>query len=875
MSSSAVVINSQDSRVENQTVAFYEDSGAVFTGLNVSGPPGQYVHIQFRPQTPEWEARTIAVALAPCAAGEVYYEDADQCTTCGLGSVKLTNSTQACSSCSEVLGISCPGGSEFYLEDGYWMPVEWIRANCPAESPDCFIDKVYQCPSPHDKGCVAPRDDPRINEAAKPYIPEAALCRGGHRADVVYCAACDRGYHMHMLRGCLECPESEGALGLTLGLPVLAMLLLLLLLFVGIRWSWYQSLPLLHRNLTTCSAPENHKGGVGAAPQLLSLSLMNVFVGHLQVTFQTTLIYRSAVIPRYYGTTLNSANMVSFSMISMLPIACIADHFDLPAGVGNFYWTFTFYAALPFVFAIPILIAVGMKWWNPFHTRGRPLLDEIDVGRSLTNEMHGDEFGDVIVDSDGKERARGGSFAEWNSDEQVWHGSPLYELSMPPGCAQKAGGREGDERFFTVNPLTLHALTSIPAGAGEHKADEREDQGGACGSTAQSQGEGEAGGEGDLDCGIAPTTLERQATFLQVHRPSVIFPGEEEDVEDIKAYGWRTIIIYMANTMLVYLHPTCATNMLHLFNCENVYLDADQWWVRADYSVECFTPRWFTFSIVAIAVLVVYFLGLPCALALVPRHLTKYKRVRYMSTGILAYVHEAQLTVLHDYHLKMLEEDPTLGGTLNASAAGHLHSVRMTKSGQLGVVVAATSEVVEVLYDTGSPQSRMQTALMDMRARSIFHSYMEPFREELYAWYAYDMVRKLLQTSAVIVVQLISPDYDLFYAMFFSLFALAIHACASPYKDVSVNRWQTSVLAFHAFTILVYIGEKYTTNETASFAVDLALVGLQSALLVSLGCTICFYAVQENERELVTFATKIKELPYIQKIIPARWLTPK
>eukprot|EP00854_Cymbomonas_tetramitiformis_P018597 gene18597-22207_t len=129
------------------------------------------------------------------------------------------------------------------------------------------------------------------------------------------------------------------------------------------------------------------------------------------------------------------------------------------------------------------------------------------------------------------------------------------------------------------------------------------------------------------------------------------------------------------------------------------------------------------------------------------------------------------------------------------------------------------------------------------------------------------MVRKLLQTSVVVVVQLISPEYDLFYAMFISLFALTVHAFANPYKKLYVNLWQTAVLSFHAFVVLVCIGEKYTADETISWGVDVFLVVSLFVLTVGLGCAICVSATHENWSMLSEFASKIRENPYVDQIL--------
>ncbi|KAK3266399.1 hypothetical protein CYMTET_24973, partial [Cymbomonas tetramitiformis] len=901
----AVVVNSQDSRVGNQTVAFYEERGSVFAGLNVSGTPGKTVNLQFSPQTLGWEAKFLEVALAPCEKGDVYLESAEDCKACEETSIKFTNSTEACSSCSETAGITCTGGSEFQLEDGYWMPVEWIKANCPGDAPACFMDKVYKCPSPHDTGCAAPAGVRRGNQAAQPYISEAALCREGHRTDVVYCASCERGHYIDEGR-CLACPERGTSLWYAMGLPLLVLLVLVVLVAVGIKSSWHHSFLTLHRKLTLTASHEHPRVAEAATSVPLSLYLLNVFMGHIQVTIQTNLIFQESDLPRHYRKYLDSSSALTFPAISWLRLDCLASSFNLPGDTGNFYWTFMFYACLPFFLALPIGIAVARKRLrraphrrvpqrarlddfsgevdvscdipgrrpdnlpcdveypnsadlspyrlqppermeeveissprdgmrvNLMEDRGLPpvelAMDEVELG-VMWSTTDSDRAGDVTED----DVVVWTKAEPWDGDaEEEWDGiSPLYELSPPPKASWKSSVRGGRDQSMGMPGL-------------------------------QSNG----GANGNLRVRrrgiLKPDVIRRRRSSVEAYFSRLASSSFFQDFElnpenkSADAYGWSTLTIYMASTAMVYSHPSCATIVLQLFNCEHIYMDADQWWLRVDYSVECFTAKWYSFFTFLVVVSVVFFIGFPCALALVPHHLKKYKRVRYVRSGVILYLHESHITVISDELMAAIEQGLAPEGVIDADSAECIRALSARTAPEprrYGIATLGdTPDVVEMMYDTQRLEA--QTALETAWAQTIFYSYMAPFNEKLYMWYAYDMVRKLMQTSAVIVV---GQVYGLFYALIISVIALAIHTFARPYKHVYVDRWQTAALSLHTLVIAMFIAGKHIANGLLNNLVGISLVVAQTVFSFSMLWVIGLNAVRENRQLLSNLAIKIRE----------------
>ncbi|KAK3254800.1 hypothetical protein CYMTET_35998, partial [Cymbomonas tetramitiformis] len=270
----------------------------------------------------------------------------------------------------------------------------------------------------------------------------------------------------------------------------------------------------------------------------------------------------------------------------------------------------------------------------------------------------------------------------------------------------------------------------------------------------------------------------------------------------------------------------------------------------------------------ALGVILVYVLGLPVLMVAVPWHLRQLKQVRRLDNGKMMYVLEQDLhreSQLFD----MLNQDASgVGVTLNPlmvpalqrSAAEHFH------------VLNEFGERVEV-----EPQYRdepgevdgvreLETAHADPDRMIIWGSYLLPFKSELYAWAAYDMIRKLAQTSLVIVVRLISPSYMLLYSAVVSAVFLTVHAHFRPYRDPMVNFFQTVILLSQNLIVTVCIGEHYERQPEGSTAVGLCAILLQLALCIPVAWLFC---VDLHERKVLESAwNKLPMLGNLQQTNP-------
>ncbi|KAK3259308.1 hypothetical protein CYMTET_31689 [Cymbomonas tetramitiformis] len=113
---------------------------ALFDDMVLSGSPGSVCLVEFNAQMDDALFHVaVKVALRTCVMGEELLGTA-MCSECKEGYLGFGN--MSCSSCGDTEGLVCPGGATFQVEDGYWVAPN--AAYC-AEDVECFLDRVYQC----------------------------------------------------------------------------------------------------------------------------------------------------------------------------------------------------------------------------------------------------------------------------------------------------------------------------------------------------------------------------------------------------------------------------------------------------------------------------------------------------------------------------------------------------------------------------------------------------------------------------------------------------------------------------------------------------------------------------------------------------------
>eukprot|EP00854_Cymbomonas_tetramitiformis_P022404 gene22404-27032_t len=261
----------------------------------------------------------------------------------------------------------------------------------------------------------------------------------------------------------------------------------------------------------------------------------------------------------------------------------------------------------------------------------------------------------------------------------------------------------------------------------------------------------------------------------------------------------------MANTVAGFLlrliHPSVSTCMFQLMHCTDFHLDGSkQWWLHLDKSIECYDSTWWIFAAIGFAVIALYVVGMPLSLFMLTRDLYDRKMV-IDSNGETHFVKSNRLSCHSgEWHLHCHDHSPVVVPVLRNGADA---SIR-------GMYSVLETEVVE----------------------NLLGGMTMPFRHELHWWPVYSMVRKVMQSSFVMVVQYFHNEIDLFYSLSVTLLSMGFHAYMKPYLHNSDNVLGTLVHLGDCFTLLSFIGVKANNDTTLSDATSQIVLGMLLAMHV-------------------------------------------
>ncbi|KAK3260193.1 hypothetical protein CYMTET_30835 [Cymbomonas tetramitiformis] len=776
-----VVVTSDTATLRGQTTAEYDPQlGAEVSMLTVTGEPGQGFSLVFSPSQEQWAQVVLPVTLVACAVGEQYIDEAgaQRCKKCGEGSIKFSNSTAPCASCTEMDlhedALDCLGGSQFVLQDGYWMPQGWIAEQCTtaagatSTAEECgaemVLQQVYACAIP--SRCES--EEPHASAGNLSNLFDTALCAHGSRRDTVLCAGCDIHFFVGVDDQCTECPDAASTLTTAAGC-LLGLVLLVAAARAGLHGylgnSELQAQLLSARILAQLRGPD--KSGI----------LLSVLIGHIQIMAQTLTLFPANIVPDNYERFLGATEPFNLSVFSWLPVSCLTTALGMSYRVETYYWTLAFYASLPVLFSIPIVMSV---------LRARRLA-AVEKGNALRPKI-----------------ARLASVMSAPGAEC----SAMTELSL---AATWAGGAVDED-----TPALVRAVIDQGKETGQEDDAEARSSMTVVNPILRTLSEAQQ----DLPIGrsssVNPRLLVRSESATATDR------RRQERARTIRMEveeGAMEAVTGLAGFAMMYAQPACATQMFSHFNCQEVHSEEGDYWLEMDHQVECYTFRWYIFRLVALLTIVIYILGLPVVLAVAPYVLRKYKRMRVKQSGAIIYVDQGGL--------QQDPDDPPEAFFMAEQATGR-------------------RVALEAQYEEKEGQRVVMTALHHPEAKLLLQYHLMPFKEHYFYWAAYDMGRKLAQTSVVLLVQEVDSQYDLLYSACLTTIALALHAQTRPYKIHIVNIFQTFVLVSQTLTISMLMGQRYASSDFGSSVVGIVAVILQVLLTGTMFAIIAVDMVRAN-----------------------------
>ncbi|KAK3273415.1 hypothetical protein CYMTET_18343 [Cymbomonas tetramitiformis] len=326
--------------------------------------------------------------------------------------------------------------------------------------------------------------------------------------------------------------------------------------------------------------------------------------------------------------------------------------------------------------------------------------------------------------------------------------------------------------------------------------------------------------------------------------------------------------------LMILIHPGVSTSIIMLFKCDKFYYDAAdytkmQFWLRDDASIECLTTIWWIGAGFAFAMVPAFICGFPMSLFFGMRHLRQYMKARLMRADVVRNRHLvrtgkwklipqdvesagdwqiALFGVAPETAIAMLDsETGATGEALEMYLHGDTFQFQDTECGgdriaevpveQRTLLLADGSQIVaemlkkldisstEVLDSSWVAVTMLDEALL----QKAFEQLTDMYKDAYYYWPHYEMLRRIMQTSVVVVAELLLGTASaLLFAVLVSSFAVAVHIRHTPYNNDSLQRLQ-GVILINQF--LVQLALLYVHGAGSSQSIGVALLALQFGLM--------------------------------------------
>ncbi|KAK3284319.1 hypothetical protein CYMTET_8026 [Cymbomonas tetramitiformis] len=234
------------------------------------------------------------------------------------------------------------------------------------------------------------------------------------------------------------------------------------------------------------------------------------------------------------------------------------------------------------------------------------------------------------------------------------------------------------------------------------------------------------GKSSEMDTMEMATTAQEPGS--EADNPAVDGAEPDEHVDYFAAYS--TFAIFF----LIYVHPMVSTACFQVFQCDGIHFEKEtvQYWLHADRSAECFTPEWFVFMSISIAVIFTFSLGLPVGLIVSVRYFHAQKKVTLLQEGgkkVPLFIEASQIHVSDDRRTYKVPH-PTTGALI---------------------------EVEPVFKDSakGDGLDQLQSKLYEKEEVFVYAApYIMPFKEEYFYFLGFTILIRLMQTSVVVLVRM-------------------------------------------------------------------------------------------------------------------------
>jgi len=400
--------------------------------------------------------------------------------------------------------------------------------------------------------------------------------------------------------------------------------------------------------------------------------------------------------------------------------------------------------------------------------------------------------------------------------------------------------------------------------------------------------------------------------------------------EMVKLYGeYLAGVTILCVFLVTLLHPSISATMFEVYRCEQVYFDADSvasgiappYWNSNDKSIECFVGEYWFFAGLSVAMILLFTLGWPVSVFLYLKHhhdLSVVKLVERPGKSEEAAALRAQVLLwnrvstasergadaapasVRDEDILLFSKavckaEPCRDAPTGAPDAPATHRawlrVRAFKwweflayaiklvpprAGDLWVQLEV-EPLLKTEVTNGNAVVKVPVNVFDSDPQLGLYAkpFIRLFEDRYYYWGPVEMLRKLLQTSFIVVIRIIDDRFDLMFATLLSFLYLSVQGHLSPHKDDLDDKLSVIFLVNEFLVLLSLIGVTYVEgwDDSANGISMLVVQGFIAVYVCYLIWTCHAMSLYHDFKSMYTGASKRVMKVYSNTISRKRSMT--
>ncbi|KAK3256396.1 hypothetical protein CYMTET_34469 [Cymbomonas tetramitiformis] len=310
---------------------------------------------------------------------------------------------------------------------------------------------------------------------------------------------------------------------------------------------------------------------------------------------------------------------------------------------------------------------------------------------------------------------------------------------------------------------------------------------------------------------------------------------EDETTEEFLLEAKKAACVTTTTFLLIFYYPTVGVQMFQVFFCDPITVedeDYQQYWLRYDRSAQCFTREWWGLAMIAVFTVLTYIIGFPVAVGMLLNNFYEHKcylvnkRESMHAREVHLKTNVGRRASILDRKSKRLEGEDVWWASKDGKESTRRRRNSFPPARKLEAEEMAYSPVDkapieqklshdDVLYRKESEVVRLPNGKLQLEADGKMCTVTEVMRKveysptlfkyvhisklddpltilfygrfyifylpTLYFWNSISMLRRLMQTGLVVVVQIMVPSFATTYALTIGLAAFGAHIYFRPY----------------------------------------------------------------------------------------------